>query len=144
MSMLMAIQSAQLASVPLPAGIITLSGFLDSSFSFGMEGPQTDWDPTVGPHDALPLLKPSPAIPKFTIETAHPFLPGMEVAMHPLASPILCPDEMFNAFPPMLMLMSDGEYVYKEFSTAPLILSDGSVLCSKNAYKWSHGTIIHP
>src|SRR5271156_4823472 len=130
MSMLMAIQSARLASVPLPAGIITLSGFLDSSFNFGMEGPQTAWDPTVSPHYAFRTFKPSPAIPKFTIEKAHPFLPRMEVAMHPLASPILCPDEMFNAFPPMLMLMSDGELFYKEFSTAPLILSNGSVLCS--------------
>jgi len=142
MSMLMAIQSAHVDSVPLPAGIITLSGLLDSSFCFGMDGPQSAWDPTVSPHDSYPVYKPSPALPKLTVETAHPYLPRMDVAMHPLASPILCPDEMFKTLPPMLMLASDGEFVYKEFCTAPRLYSDGSVLCSKSAFERCHGAIL--
>src|SRR5271170_5996202 len=137
LSMLMAIQSAQLASVPLPAGIISLSGPLDSSFSFDMEGRQSPWDPTASPHHDFPVFKPSPAIPRVTVATGHPFLPRINAAMHPLASPILCPDEMFRAFPPMLMLMSDEEYFYKEFSTVLLLRSDDSVLCSQDAREWS-------
>ena len=143
LSTLMAIQSAQLASVPLPAGIITLSGFLDSSFSFGMEGPQSVWDSTLSPRDDFPGFKPSPAIPRLLLETAHPFLPSMNVAMHPLASPILCPDEMFKAFPPMLMLINDGEYIYKEFSMAPFSLAYNSVLRWTSAHEWSYGAGIH-
>ena len=139
----MAIQSAQLASVPLPAGIINLSGSLDSSFSFGMEERQSEWDPTASPHHDFPVFKPSPAIPRLTVATGHPFLPGINVAMHPLASPVCCPDEMFKAFPPMLMLMSDGEYFYKEFSMVLLLLSDDSVLCSKGAHGWSRGADIY-
>jgi len=79
-----------------------------------MEGRQSPWDPTASPHHDFPVFKPSPAFPRLTVAMGN--LPGINVAMHPLASPILCPDEMFKAFPPMLMLMSDEEYFYKEFS----------------------------
>jgi len=50
--------------------------------------------------------------------------------MHPLASPILCPDEILKEFPPMLMFVSDSEFVYKESSTFSLTYwSDASVFC---------------
>ena len=115
LSMMMAIHSAQLQDVPLPCGAINICPQIDSSFSFGIGFAQT-WDPTVNPHNLVLQFKPSPAIPELRPENAHPFLPGMEIAMHPLASPILCPDEMFKSLPPMLMLMSDGELFYKDFS----------------------------
>lgn len=117
--MLMAILSTQLEGVPLPGGAISISGHVDSSFSFGMEGNQSEWDATVNPHDILLQFKPSPVTPQYKISDVHPFLPSMDLSMHPLASPILCPDEMFRAFPPILMLMSDGELFYKDFSKRP-------------------------
>jgi acetyl esterase/lipase len=120
LAMLMAIQSAQLGDVCIPAGAVTLSGTIDSSFSFGMDGAQTKWDAVVNPHDVVLSFKPSPALPELNFATAHPFLPRMELALHPLVSPILCPDEMFKQFPPLLMLMSDGELFYKDFSESIL------------------------
>ena len=114
--MLMAIQSAQLEDISLPIGAISICGHIDSSFSFGMDIKQAKWDPTVNPHDTFLAFKPSPAIPKLNLADAHPFLPSMEMAMHPLASPILCPDEMFKSLPPLLMLMSDEELIYPDFS----------------------------
>ena len=116
--MLIAIKSAQLEDICLPAGAISICGHIDSSFSFGMEGAQTIWDATVNPHDMVVQFKPSPALPELKLTNAHPFLPSMELGMHPLASPILCPDEMFKDFPPLLMLVSDGELIYKDFSNS--------------------------
>jgi acetyl esterase/lipase len=118
--MLMAIESAQLEDVPLPAGGISICGAVDSSISFGMDGPNSAWDATVNPHEVTVEFKPGPAIPEYNPSAAHPFLPSMEVALHPLASPILCPDEMFKALPPLLMMVSDGELMYKDFSITPL------------------------
>jgi hypothetical protein len=51
LALLMAIQTAQLDDVPVPAGVITISGHLDSSFSWGMEGPRTLWDAAANPHE---------------------------------------------------------------------------------------------
>ncbi len=116
--MLMAIQSVQLEGIPLPLGAISICGHIDSSFSFGMDIKQAKWDATVNPHGTILEFKPSPAIPELNLSDAHPFLPGMDVAMHPLASPILCPDEMFKSLPPLLTFMSDGELFYPDFSKA--------------------------
>jgi hypothetical protein len=116
LAMLMAIQSAQLEDISLPVGAISICGHIDSSFSFGMDIERTRWDSTVNPHGTILAFKPSPAIPKLNLADAHPFLPSMDVAMHPLASPILCHDEMFKSLPPLLMLMSDGALFYPEFS----------------------------
>jgi acetyl esterase/lipase len=113
---LLALQSAQNESLPIPAALISLAGCLDLSFSFGMDGPQSQWDIAVNPHDSVVHFKPSPALPELKRENAHPCLPRLELAMHPLASPILCPEEMFKSLPPMLMLMSNGEFFYREFS----------------------------
>jgi acetyl esterase/lipase len=118
LALLMAIQAAQLDEIPVPAGVITMSGHLDSSFSWGMDGVQSQWDPTTNPHDMQELFKQSPAATELPLDSAHPFLPTMDFALHPLASPILFPDEMFESSPPMLMLMSDGELFHKEFSTS--------------------------
>jgi hypothetical protein len=124
LALLMAIQTAQLEDVPVPAGVITISGHLDSSFNWGMEGPRTLWDATANPHEMQVLFKPSAAIPELTPASAVPFLPTIDTALHPLASPILFPDEMFKHAPPMLMLMSDGEFFYKEFSASTDITAD--------------------
>jgi acetyl esterase/lipase len=124
LALLMAIQTAQLEDVPDPAGVITISGHLDSSFSWGMEGSQTLWDPTANPHEMQALFKPSAVVPELTPSSAHPFLPAIDTALHPLASPVLFPDEMFKYSPPMLMLMSDGEFFYKEFSASTNNMAD--------------------
>ena len=116
----MAIQSAQLDSVHLPAGLVSLSGYLDSSYSFGMDGHAAVWEPTANPHEIMVYFKPSPAYPELTPDNWHPFLPRTDAALHPLASPILCPDEMFKSLPPMLMLMSDGELFYRDMSISTL------------------------
>jgi len=62
------------------------------------------------PHDMVLVFKPSPAIPELNVDSPQPFLGRGTHALHPLASPILCPDEMFRSLPPMLMLMSSGEF----------------------------------
>jgi hypothetical protein len=118
LSVLMAIQSAQL--VPLPAGALSISGYLDSSFSFAMRtDAQAKWDSTANPHEFVIHFKPSRAIPELTQDRINPFLPRIDVAFHPLASPILCLDEMFKSLPPTLMLMSDGELFFRDFSLSP-------------------------
>lgn len=117
LSTLMAIQSAQLDSVQLPTAALNFSGHLDSSFSFAAQkDASARWEPTANPHEMVFHFKPSPALPELTKERIHPFLPSVDVAMHPLASPILCPDEMFKSLPPMLMFMSDGELFYRDIS----------------------------
>lgn len=130
MAMFMAIESAQLEDVLLPAGGISICGAIDSSISFGMDGPNSAWDAMVNPHDVVIEFKPSPAIPEYNLSAVHPFLPSIELALHPLASPILCPDEMFKNLPPLLMMMSDGELLYKDFSIALLGRINDSVLRS--------------
>jgi hypothetical protein len=119
-SALMAIHSAQLESISLPAGGISLSGYLDSSFSFGMrDDAQAKWEPTANPHEVLFNFKPSPALPELVLEKIVPFLPKLDIAFDPLASPILCPDEIFKSLPPLLMFMSDGELFYRDLSLSP-------------------------
>jgi acetyl esterase/lipase len=125
LSAMMAIHSAQVESVSLPAGGITLSGHLDSSFSFGMgDDAKAKWEPTASPHKILVHFKPSPALPELVLEKIHPFLPRLDIAFDPLASPILCPDEIFRSLPPILMLMSDGELFYKDLSLSPPLTID--------------------
>ena len=84
---------------------------------------QSPWDPTVNPHEHPVLWQPSAAIPELSYDTAHAYLPRLEVAMHPLASPVLCPDEMLKEFPSMLMFVSDSELLYKESSKFVLNVS---------------------
>lgn len=116
LTVLMALVSAEMTSVPLPAGAITLSGGgFDSSFCFGLDGPQSNCDPTHNPHEGFGF-KPSPAWPGTTLEQFQPWLPSPAFTFHPLMSPILCPDGLFKSLPPLLMLVSDGELVYKNNS----------------------------
>ena len=125
LSTLMAIQAAQVDSVPLPGGVMTFSGLLDASFSCGIQQPcLANWEGYANPHEVSMHFKPSLALPELTLENIHPFLQRMTDALHPLASPIVCPAEMFKSFPPLLMFMGDGDFFYKDIS----LISDYSNL----------------
>jgi hypothetical protein len=89
--MLVAIESAQPEDVPLPAESISICGAVDSSISFGMDGANSAWDATVNLHEVAIEFKPSPVIPEYNLLAAHPFLPSIEVALHPLASLFFVP-----------------------------------------------------
>src|SRR5271169_4085502 len=139
LSALMAIQAAQVDTVPIPAGVMTFSGLLDVTYRSGMQQPcQATWEGYANPHELTGHFKPSPAIPELTLDNIHPYLRKMEDALHPLASPIACPDELFRSFPPILMLMGDGDFFCKDLSILPRVfeLTSISVFLKKSVDKW--------
>jgi acetyl esterase/lipase len=133
MSALMAIQAAHVDAVPLPAGVITVCGVLDATFSHGMRQPcQAIWETYANPHELTGHFKPSPALPEFTLENIHPWCRNLTDSLHPLASPIACPDEMFKSFPPMLMFMGSGDFFCEDICN--FLTETNKVYFSKKAF----------
>ena len=75
---------------------------------------QAKWDSTANPRELVIHFKPSRAIPELTQDSFSP-----ASMLHFIHWQVLCLDEMFKSLPKTLMLMSDGELFFRDFSLFP-------------------------